>query len=69
MYNNFRVSPNSAFQTWKPCMKYSHLMYLIETNQIRLYNNNKLLTPFEGAIWLDSLKLECSDGLIKITSE
>ena len=53
-----KVSRKSAFSPWIKPLEKNILMDLVESGVIRLSDKNKLLTPFEAAIWLDSLKIK-----------
>ena len=66
----FSISKNSAFRPWKELdiTGYDIFMDLIETNQINICHKNKILTPFEGAIWLESLQIKAENGVFKISS-
>ena len=66
----FSISKNSAFKPWKQLdiNGYTVFSELVETNQITLCRKNKILTPFEGVLWLESLHIKMDNGVIKITS-
>jgi hypothetical protein len=71
--SNLQISKNSAFRVWDSStvcnpINRTYLMTLIECGHINIYHNNKQLTPFEGALWLDSLKITVVDGIVKINS-
>ena len=65
--NQFKISKNSAFVPYKKINGYI-VEKLIESGEITLANKNKILTPCESLLWLDSLKIKCVDGNIKIIS-
>ena len=64
----FKISKNSAFVRYKKSIDHDILIHLIEYNHIKLASNNKILTPFESALWLESLKINFVNGELKITS-
>jgi hypothetical protein len=64
--SNFKVSKKSAFKQWKkPINGYRLLMDLIESGQMKLADKDGILTPFEGALWLDAFKIKVTNGIVK----
>jgi len=67
-----KISINSAFKPWEPPKKtnfYKIFMDLVESNEIQITRNKKVLTPFEGALWLENLELKIVNGVIKVVSQ
>ena len=67
-----KISVNSAFKPWEPPKKinfYKIFMDLVESNEIKITRNKKVLTPFEGALWLENLELKIVNGVIKIINK
>jgi hypothetical protein len=67
------VSTYSAFRSWtpppKPANIFSIFMDLVESNQIQIRYRKKVLTPFEGALWLEFLQIKIVNGSVKIINE
>jgi len=70
---NITVSTHSAFRTWTPSPKppniFSIFMDLVESNQIEIRYRKKVLTPFEGALWLEFLQIKIINGSVKIVNQ
>ena len=70
---NIMVSTHSAFRTWSPPPKppnsFSIFMDLVESNQIQIRYRKQILTPFEGALWLEFLQIKIINGSVKIVNQ
>jgi hypothetical protein len=72
MNSKLKISENSAFKVYKPKPvkfdPYKLFVDLIESGQLAIAENNKILTPFEGSLYLENIHVKIDEGVIKVVS-
>ena len=72
MKSQFRISTKSAFKIYKPVPikfdPYKLFVDLIESGQLAIAENNKILTPFEGSLYLENIHVKIDEGVVKVVS-
>ena len=65
-----RISSKSAFKVYQQPEKTIHpydlFMQLIESGQLKIADKGRILNPFEGWVFMESIKLKTVNGIVKI---